>query len=191
MTGTIVQLAPATQSGVIRAEDGSRVLFSASAVAGGFDTLALGGRVRFDCDRACSQVTAVRALPEPALSDAPLDLRYVGFDQAQNVRHYKFDAIARGQSTRRFVITANMALFLKHRVAMQDGPALCLRKLLSDLETSPSSSRHELSDGDLLAHAAARAAALERKARPSRALIDRHRHGPPPPGPWRRPLAPH
>jgi hypothetical protein len=82
-----------------------------------------------------------------------------------------------------------VALFLKHRVAMQDGPALCLRKLLSDLESTPECSRHELSNADLLAHASAQAAAVQRKTRP-KASFERHRHGPPPPVPWSRPFGP-
>lgn len=174
MTGTIVQLATTTRSGIIRAEDGCRVFFSASTLLGEFDALAVGHRVRFDFDHAWSQATAVRALREPASCEAPLDLRYMGFDQAQNVRQYKFNAIANGHATRRFVVTVDVALFLKHRVTMQEGPALCLRKLISDLETSPKFSRHELGNDDLLAYASARAAAVHRKARP-KPCFDRRR----------------
>jgi hypothetical protein len=56
-----------------------------------------------------------------------------------------------------------LALMLKHRIGVQEAPALCLRKLAADLKAFPDSGRHELDDGDLLAYASARAAALERK----------------------------
>jgi len=186
VTGTIVELEPTTRSGVIRSEDGSRVVFHGPAIGGEFNTLSVGGRVRFDYDRTWSEVTAVHVLVETVLPDAPLDLRYMGFDQAKDVRRYRFDAILGGKLKRRFVVVADMALFRKHHIAVQDGPTLCLHKLMSGLETAPESSRYELGNDDLLAHAEAQATAASRKPRP-KGLTGRPRNGAASHSPWGRP----
>jgi len=179
-------LTPATRSGIIQAEDGCRVPFVASAVADGFAALAVGDRVRFDCDSGWSQATAVRPLRDPSPADGRLDLRYMGFDQAKNVRQYNFTAVAGGRSTRRFVVTADVALFLKHGVAMQEGPVLCLRKLLADLETSPEPRRHELGNDDLVAYTSSiKAAALHRKMK-RRPPPQHEGNDPPATGTWGR-----
>jgi hypothetical protein len=89
-------------------------------------------------------------------------LRYMGFDQARNTRAYRFDVIGEGD-VRHFVISADLALFLKHRVGIQEGPALCMHKLAADIEALREGV-HELTGDDLQAYIAARTAALERKA---------------------------
>jgi hypothetical protein len=91
-----------------------------------------------------------------------MQLRYMGFDQAENIREYKFESGAAGETAERFVVSADLALFTKYRVALQEGPALCLKKLTADLETVQQLP-HELTSGDLSAHIADRAAAAERK----------------------------
>ena len=188
LTGIIVELARSRRIGVIRAQDGLRVLFSASAVLGSFETLAIGHRVRFDLDRAWPRHNAVRVLREPSGSSTPNrvksgpDLRYRGFDQAQNVRSYKFDAVRSGDAIQHFVVTVDLALLLKHHIGVQEGPVLCLQKLAADLEGSPDSQWHELGNEDLLAYALSRTAVLQRK-RPKAAI--RGRRGSPPPGPWK------
>ena len=87
----------------------------------------------------------------------------MGFDQKQNRRAYRFDRVTKGEATIRFVVTADMALFLKHHIGIQEGPVLCARKLSTDLDTLRAGS-HELTNDDLLAYANARAAAEARKA---------------------------
>ena len=73
-----------------------------------------------------------------------MELRYLGFDQAQSRRVYKFDCKAADKSTTRFLVSVDMVLFLKHRVdahqetrggfvrgfaiELIDAPALCLIK---------------------------------------------------------------
>lgn len=91
-----------------------------------------------------------------------MELRYMGFDQTQNTRTYKFDRLIKGEPMARFLVTADMALFLRHHVGIQEGPALCAQKLTSDLECSAVS--HELTNDDLRAYASARADAEARKA---------------------------
>lgn len=85
-----------------------------------------------------------------------MELRYMGFNQRQNTRVFSFQGIAKGKPTIRFEVTADMALFLKHHIAIQEGPALCAEKLTADLnEQRPG--RHALTNEDLLTHANARA----------------------------------
>ena len=90
-------------------------------------------------------------------------LRYMGFDQAKNIRGYKFEGVAADETaTTHFVVNADLALFMKHRVGLQEGPALCLKKLSADLEALQPFP-HELTSRDLAAQASAQAAAAERK----------------------------
>jgi hypothetical protein len=92
-----------------------------------------------------------------------MELRYMGFDQTQNKRTYKFDRLVKGEPLARFLVSADMALFLRHHVGIQEGPALCARKLTSDLECSAEAA-HELTSDDLLAYVSARTEAEARKA---------------------------
>ena len=87
-----------------------------------------------------------------------MELRYVGFEQTQNTRMYRFERVVKGEPSTRFVITADLALFLAHHIHIQEGPSLCATKLASDLESSWSG-QHQLTDADLLAHVTARASA--------------------------------
>jgi hypothetical protein len=115
-----------------------------------------------------------------AHADAKVELRYMGFDQSQNKRVYKFDCTGAGKSTTRFVVSVDMVLFLKHHVGIQEGPALCARKLNAEFEAEaagdhsgftqglshglPQELTHELTNDDLLAYVAVRTAAEVRRA---------------------------
>lgn len=169
MTGIIVALAGTRRTGTIRAEDGSYMVFSAATVLGDFESLTLGDRVTFDADRSPSHQTAVRVFREPfspgtyaATHGGCPDLRYAGFDQANNIRSYRFDAVSAGKSVRH-CITVDLGLLLKHHIGVQEAPALCLRKLATDLKDAPNSGQHQLGDSDLEAFVTSRAAALDRK----------------------------
>lgn len=170
MTGTIVGLVGIARTGTIRSRDGTRLVFSAAGVLGDFDTLAIGHMVSFDLDRGQPDRTAVRVFREPLgaprpgkVLDGPPDLRYAGFNQAESIRSYRFDAVAAGRAVQNFVVTVDLTLLLKHRVGVQEVPALCLRKLAADLKALKDAGRHKLDDGDLLAYASSRAAAIGRK----------------------------
>ena len=91
-----------------------------------------------------------------------MQLRYMGFDQTKNIREYRFDGTAAGETTTHFVVSADLALFVRYHVGLQEGPALCLQKLAADLEAL-CQLPHELTGGDLAAYASARAAAAEQK----------------------------
>ena len=102
-----------------------------------------------------------------------MKLRYMGFDQAKNIREYKFDGVAKDETATHFVVSADLALFVRYRVGLQEGPALCLKKLSADLEALQQLP-HELTGGDLAAYASAQAAAAERKTRRKRRPTVRH-----------------
>jgi len=105
-----------------------------------------------------------------------MELRYLGFDQTQNTRAYRFEGIEKGEPTLQFVVTADLAMFLKHRIGIQEGPGLCARKLASDVQV-PHPENIELTNDDLRAMVDARAVADARKAELRRS------------GPRRRPTA--
>jgi hypothetical protein len=64
----------------------------------------------------------------------PLNLRYSGFDQKENTRHYIFRRSLRGEMGMRVVVSAEMFLFRKYQIRVQDGPAFCLHTLMLDNE---------------------------------------------------------
>ena len=99
-----------------------------------------------------------------------MELRYMGFEQTQNTRHYRFDRMVKGEPTVRLIITADLALFLEHRIQIQEGPALCAGKLAADIAQSQMG-KHQLTNDDLVAHLQARtiAEALKNEARGKRA----------------------
>jgi|SRR5271169_6044979 len=89
-------------------------------------------------------------------------LRYMGFNQAKNIRVYKFDGVAEDETPTHFVVNADLALFFRYHVALQEGPVLCLKKLSADLEMLRHLP-HELTDGDLADHVSAQAAAAAKR----------------------------
>jgi hypothetical protein len=95
-----------------------------------------------------------------------MEIRYLGFDQSQNARAYRFDVVVKGEATRHFIVTADLALFRTHHIGIQEGPQLCAQKLTVDLETS-ADGMHELTTEDLRKYAQARetAEALKIEAR--------------------------
>src|SRR5690349_16650769 len=96
-----------------------------------------------------------------------MEFRYMGFEQLGNARAYRFEGITKGEANKRFVITADLALFLTHHVGIQEGPSLCALKLTADLENSPGGV-HELTSDDLRAHATARQLEATRRAEAKR-----------------------
>jgi hypothetical protein len=86
----------------------------------------------------------------------------MGFDQTQAVRIYRFDRVVERASAVRYQVTADVALFLKHKVGIQEGPALCAKKLTADL-TMPDQVEHILTNDDFLAYVAAREEAEVRR----------------------------
>ena len=58
-----------------------------------------------------------------------MEIRYLGFDQRQNSRVYRFDVRTDGQLTSQVSVTADMAVFRNHSVGIQEGPFLSGNKL--------------------------------------------------------------
>jgi hypothetical protein len=94
--------------------------------------------------------------------------RYLGFEQRQNARVYRFDVAEKGQPSRHCTVTADLALFLTHRVAIQEGPVLSATKLAADLEKNFDGT-HELTEEDLRSHVTARTLAVAHRAETRRA----------------------
>jgi hypothetical protein len=106
-----------------------------------------------------------------------MGLRYLGFDELQSARGYRFDLVAQGDATRRFVVTVDLALFRAHRVGIQEGPTLCAQKLVADLEQH-FQGEHELTGEDLRAYADARATEEARRAEARKAGVRRSKNAP-------------
>ena len=87
-----------------------------------------------------------------------MELRYLGFDQLQNARAFRFEVVVKGATTMQAVVVADMALFLEYRVGIQDGPSLCAARLTADLEQNVEGN-HVLTADDLRGLCERRAAA--------------------------------
>jgi cold shock CspA family protein len=162
MTGRIKSLSALSPSGFISAASGHDVYFHSSEVlppgAGG---LAVGQLVTYDIgggkwpSAINVRIPAEPAVPArvPARHTPPTYLQYMGFEQTGSTRAFRFRRVVRGEETREFVVSAELALFGKHHVGLQEGPALSLRLLSEGPDTSASA----LTDEDMLAHVARRA----------------------------------
>lgn len=104
-----------------------------------------------------------------------MQLQYVGFEQVKNVREYIFHGVAHGEKTKVFVVSTDMALFLKHHMHMQEGPVLCLRALKAELDSfDPAQQpplRREITDQHMLAFMAAPGFSSNKKPGPKRPRI--------------------
>ena len=168
MTGRIKSLSTLSPSGFISAASGNDVYFHSSEVlppgAGG---LAVGQLVTYEIGggKWPSAINVrVPAEPQaaarvPVRSSPPTYLQYMGFEQTGSTRAFRFRRVIRGEETREFVVSAELALFGKHHVGFQEGPALSLRLLSEgpDASASASASASALTDEDMLAHVARRA----------------------------------
>jgi len=168
VTGTIKRLDVSAASGVITAEDGLTVGFPLSAVMA-FDlpVLAVGQAVSFDLEDgrvSKARNVCVQKPPQPVhVRSGHLETtrpRYVGFEHRGNVRAYLFEWLRAGTEKRTFAVDADLALFTKHHVGMQEGPALCLHLLVEELEAEGAGEatpiKCSLSDREMLAYVASR-----------------------------------
>jgi hypothetical protein len=115
-----------------------------------------------------------------------VEIRYLGFEQRQNSRVYRFDVRTDGRLTKEVSVTADIAVFRNHHVGMQEGPLLSGNKLTADLERGWEGA-HELTAADVRAYADAKALADAQRAAPRKG--PRRRHGiqaeAQPKSPWR------
>jgi cold shock CspA family protein len=161
MMGRIKMLNLGNAGGVIKTENGDSIGFEISAVLA-YDVacLAVGRLVSFDLEGrhgASAVNVCVLGLHPPAsdMQRRSASLRYVGFEQAQGIRSYKFERNRAGEDTEALIVTTDLALFTRHRVPIQEGPALCMRLLEAEVETGPPL-RRSLTEKDLIAFLASR-----------------------------------
>lgn len=182
MIGRIKNLNAASRSGFIQAENGQTVYFTSAAVwEHDFPLLAVGRAVSFELQdgpwpkaanlHLFDNHHAVRA---PEKSREPMQLRYIGFDQTGFVRNFRFQAAVFGEQTRDFTVTADVRLFQKYHIGIQEGPSLCTQILLTQLglarEQPARAVEPVLSEQDLIAIVASRTVAprkpFRRRPRP-------------------------
>jgi hypothetical protein len=92
-----------------------------------------------------------------------MEVKYLGFEQRQNARSYQFDVVEKGEPSRHFIVTADVSLFHTHGVVIQEGPSLCVGKLVADLEKNVVGA-HELTADDFRSFVNARSLAVAKRA---------------------------
>jgi hypothetical protein len=92
-----------------------------------------------------------------------LQIRYVGFDHLNASRAFHFDVLSESGAKTRYTVEADLRLFPQHGVVVQEGPALCARKLSFNLANGITE-RHELTTDDLRSHVLLSAAKQQQRA---------------------------
>lgn len=92
-----------------------------------------------------------------------MEIRYLGFEQRQNSRVYRFDVRTDGRLTKQVSVTADIAVFRNQGVGIQEGPSLSGNKLTADLERGWEG-EHELTAADLRAYTDAKELANAQRA---------------------------
>ena len=85
-----------------------------------------------------------------------MEIRYLGFDQRQNSRVYRFDVRTDGGLAKEVSISADMSIFRDRSIGIQEGPFLSGKKLTADLQRGWEG-EHELTAADVRAYADAKA----------------------------------
>jgi hypothetical protein len=145
LNGVIVRINRQAGSGAILSSDGRNFGFDLTAVcAYDFAVLAVGKPVYFEVG-ANSIARAFNISSDPVSgtsTDKPskgesVQLRYLGFEHRGGVRSFRYRRITPGEPPQNFSVNADMILFQRYHVRIQDGPALCRQLLLTGLETAP------------------------------------------------------
>lgn len=167
MTGKIESLGTEDGAGIIRAEDGVKVSFRMSEIVFGDHAtdVAVGQLVTFDMERgrfprAFNIHVENRSYRGQEKDKLWQSIRYLDYTQAGNIREYKFERRSQDGETVSAIVSADLSLFSRHKVGIQDGPMLCLKLVMAELEnsnaTSDSPFRRSLTDHDLLYHLASK-----------------------------------
>ena len=177
MIGRIKNLSATSRSGFIQAENGQTVYFAGSAVwEHDFPFLTVGQAVSFELQAGhWPKAANVHLFEDHHLTHVPekpqgaIQLRYVGFDQVNHVRTFRFHGVVAGEQTRDLEVTTDVRLFQKHHVGIQEGPSLCTRILLEQLALSSEHRsrpvRAVLAEQDLVALVASRTVAARKPFR--------------------------
>jgi cold shock CspA family protein len=173
MTGRIEVLDTDNRPGFIRSEDGALVQFRLSEVtARQGNDLVVGQLVTFDVEqgnppKAFSIKIEKRHYTSHGAEKRQQPVRYNGFEQSGNIRAYKFERLSPEGETQTAVVSTDLALFLKHRIGIQDGPALCLRLVTTEMNDARIDTQQPylrtLTDEDMRAHTASRVVPEKRK----------------------------
>jgi hypothetical protein len=98
-----------------------------------------------------------------------MSIRYSGFDQQADTRSYVFQFLVLGEKARPIVVSTEIALFLTHHIRIQDGPALCLHTLMSEMNgvdlTQTGTLQRQLTDQDVLAYLASQPLPVQAKGK--------------------------
>jgi cold shock CspA family protein len=142
MNGTIKCFSGQTGSGSIRSAHGETFDFELTGVLA-YDVakLAEGKLVHFDLASGPSP-KAINISIDPACDVSAgrngdreiMRLRYLGFENEGNLRLYCFQRLTPREQAQTFLVEADLLLFRRHQVHIQEGPALCLKMLLVGLE---------------------------------------------------------
>ncbi len=173
MTGRIEELASLNKPGRITSNSGTcRFHYTYRLPLGRIDGLAKGRLVTFEVERGCPEMAVCVCPKEPGepsagAENAPWEIRYDGFEQSNNIRTYKFQAWQAGEENQEAIVTVDLALFRKHGITLQEGPALCLRFVQTEMqEPSQCESpvwKRMLTDKEMAAHLAIRATTTKKK----------------------------
>ncbi len=162
MRGTIQRLSSGSRTGSILAENGCAIPFSTSSIwEYDLPSLAVGQPVCFELASgifpSAINVRVERGQETVLTAEerrAPVQLRYLGFDQVQNIRTYKYVRVSPREAYSTVTVSVDLGLLFKHHVAIQDGPAACLYTLTKTPGHSaePSCDSHVLTDPDVLSY---------------------------------------
>ena len=140
MTGRIKSFDPRTSSGCIESDSGTDVGFDSSVVvAYDIGWLAVGQAVTFQQGNSAGARASYVSVETPRASsgeirrEQPLFLRYLGFDQQNSIRAYRFERVMPGDENLPFTVTTDLTLFAKHHVGIQEGPNLCRTLLVNGI----------------------------------------------------------
>ncbi len=187
MIGKIRSLSAASGTGLIAADNGRSFHFRLSVVEPLGATLSIGQWVTFEVqdgrwpgainvrvaaegraagDRPAEHPAAPRTSGAVAGKPGSILIQYMGFDQTANIRTYRFDRLAPGEETREFTVSADLELFAKHHVGIQEGPALSLGRVQLALAADASDVlAQSLTDADMLGYLESRPATREKIGR--------------------------
>jgi len=173
MTGRIEVSATARQPGRITTRTGASTFEYAYLLAPGGARLRVGRLVSFELERGTANAAVkVRGIDRETLflggPDGPPEVRYYGFDQKNDVRSFKFRAWRTGQENQEVIVSADLALFRKHGITVQEGPALCLRFVQAELQQPGFSGttrwERALTEEEVVAHMAQRQSSSRKRS---------------------------
>ncbi|MGD1068904.1 MAG: hypothetical protein ABSB15_02095 [Bryobacteraceae bacterium] len=104
-------------------------------------------------------ISDARAARRPR-AEATAPIRYLGFDDAAGTRIYKFGRLPSHDGMEIFVVSMAVAMFLKHKISFQDGPAMCS----AIMAAHPEPKDHWVTDEDSMEFIARRPVKADRKA---------------------------